>query len=86
MCLSHRKTDATFLLVLLDCSFSLDDECHPQEITLQVGFSFFLVHGVGHDKRTWFPFLSLCYFYYDKDEGVACSHNQAHMMDAIAVG
>jgi hypothetical protein len=28
---------------------------------------FLLVHGVGHDKRTWIPIFSLCYFHHDRD-------------------
>jgi hypothetical protein len=48
--------------------------------------TFLLVHGVGHDERTWFPLFSVCYFHHDKDGAVACLHNQAHTMDGIAVG
>jgi hypothetical protein len=47
---------------------------------------FLLVHGVGHDKHTWFPLFLVCYFHHDKDWAVACLHNQAHTMDGIAVG
>ena len=46
----------------------------------------FLVHGVGHDKRTWLPLFSVCYFHHDRDEAVARWHTQAHTMDGIAVG
>jgi hypothetical protein len=28
---------------------------------------FLLVHGVGHDERTWIPLFSLCYFHHEKD-------------------
>ncbi len=47
---------------------------------------FLLVHGSGHDKRTWFPLLSICYFHHEKDGDVPCSHCQSHTMDGIAIG
>jgi hypothetical protein len=28
---------------------------------------FLLVQGVGHDKQTWIPLFSLCYFHHEKD-------------------
>jgi hypothetical protein len=28
---------------------------------------FMLVHGVGHDVRTWTPLFSICYFHHQKD-------------------
>ncbi len=58
----------------------------PGKLHGKLASPFLLVHGVGHDERTWFPLFSLCYFLHDKDGGMACSHNQAHMMDGIAVG
>ncbi len=58
----------------------------PGKLHGKLALPFLLVHGVGHDKRTWFPLFSLCYFHHDKDGGVAHSHNQAHTMDGIAVG
>ncbi len=58
----------------------------PGKLHGKLASPFLLVHGVGHDKRTWFPLFSLCYFHHDKDGGMARSHNQAHMMDGIAIG
>jgi hypothetical protein len=28
---------------------------------------FLLAHGVGHDKRTWFPLFLVCYFHHEWD-------------------
>ncbi len=47
---------------------------------------FLLVHGVGHDERTWFPFFSLCYFHHEKEEDLKHSKHQAHTMDGIIIG
>ncbi len=66
--------------------FSAYDECQPRKSARKAGFSLLLVHGVGHDERTWFPLFSVCYFHHDKDKAVTRSHNQAHTMDGIAVG
>jgi hypothetical protein len=58
----------------------------PGKLHRKLASPFLLVHGVGHNKRTWFPLFSLCFFHHNKDGGVTRSHNQAHMMDGIAVG
>jgi hypothetical protein len=58
----------------------------PGKLHGKLASPFLLVHGVGHNERTWFPLFLLCYFHHDKDGGVSCSHNQAHTMDGIAVG
>jgi hypothetical protein len=47
---------------------------------------FLLAHGVGHNKRTWFPVFSICYFHHDHDRDTPCSHTQSHIMDGIAIG
>ncbi len=47
---------------------------------------FLLVHGVGHDERTWTPIFSLAYFHHDRDGDESRSHHQAHTMDGIVVG
>jgi hypothetical protein len=47
---------------------------------------FLLVHGVGHNKCTWFLLFSLCYFTHDKDGSTQGAHNQSHTMDGIAIG
>jgi len=47
---------------------------------------FLLVHGTGHDKRSWFPLLSVCYFHHERDGDVNRSHCQSHTMDGIAIG
>ncbi len=47
---------------------------------------FFLVHGLGHNERTWFPLFSVCNFHHEKDGNVPHSHCQSHTMDGIAIG
>jgi hypothetical protein len=47
---------------------------------------FLLVHGVGHNERTWIPLFSLCYFHHDRNGDLQCSKHQAHMMDGIVIG
>jgi hypothetical protein len=47
---------------------------------------FLLVHGVGHDERTWIPLFSLCYFHHVRDGDVDQSKHQAHTMDGIVIG
>jgi hypothetical protein len=58
----------------------------PGKLHGKLASLFLLVHGVGHDERTWFPLFSVCYFHHDRDGDVARSHYQAHTMDGIAVG
>jgi hypothetical protein len=43
---------------------------------------FHLIHGVGHNKWTWIPMFSLCYFHHKKDSDQQCSQHQADTMDA----
>jgi hypothetical protein len=57
----------------------------PRKLHGKLAFPFLLVHGVGHDERTWFPLFLVCYFHHDKDWGIPCSHSQAHTVDGIAV-
>jgi len=47
---------------------------------------FLLVHGVGHDERTWFHLFSVCYFHCEREGDISRSHCQAHTMDGIAIG
>ena len=47
---------------------------------------FLLVHGVGHDERTWTPLFSLCYFHHTKDGDLSRSKHQPHTMDGIIIG
>jgi hypothetical protein len=58
----------------------------PGKLHGKLASPFLLVHGVGHDERTWFLLFSVCYFHLDRDGDVARSHSQAHTMDGIAVG
>ncbi len=47
---------------------------------------FLLVHGSGHDERTWFPLFSVCYFHQVRDGDIPRSHCQSHTLDGIAIG
>jgi hypothetical protein len=47
---------------------------------------FLLVHGSGHDQRTWFPLFSVCYFHHERDGDIYRSHCQSHTLDGIAIG
>ncbi len=47
---------------------------------------FLLVHGVGHDERTWIPIFSFCFFRHDCDGDLQHSKHQAHTMDGIVIG
>ena len=47
---------------------------------------FMLVHGVGHDVRTWSPLFSLCYFHHNKDGDDSRSKHMAHTMDGVVIG
>jgi hypothetical protein len=58
----------------------------PGKFGGKLASSFLLAHGVGHDKRTWFPLFSICYFHHEWDGNVSCSHCQSHTMDGIAIG
>ena len=46
---------------------------------------FMLVHGVGHDVRTWTPLFFLCYFHHIKDNEVMRSKHMVHTMDGVIV-
>jgi hypothetical protein len=47
---------------------------------------FLLVHGIGHNVRTWTPLFSLCYFHHKKDGNNTRAKHMAHMMDGVIVG
>ena len=58
----------------------------PGKVNDGLASPFLLVHGVGHDERTWIPLFSLCYFHHTKDGDQSRSKHQAHTMDGIIVG
>jgi len=58
----------------------------PGKIHGRIASPFLLVHGVGHDERTWTPLFSLCYFHHEKDGDLKRSKHQAHSMDGIIIG
>ncbi len=39
----------------------------PGKLKGRLASPFLLVHGVGHDERTWILLFSLCYFHHEKD-------------------
>jgi hypothetical protein len=46
---------------------------------------FLLVHGVGHDERTWISLFLLCYFHHKKDGNDTHSKHMAHTMDCVVI-
>jgi hypothetical protein len=58
----------------------------PGRIHGRLASPFLLVHGVGHDERTWIPLFLLCYFHHEKDGNVKRSKHQAHTMVGIIIG
>jgi hypothetical protein len=58
----------------------------PGTYSGHLALPFLLVHGIGHDERTWIPLFSLCYFHHDKDSDQHRSKHQAHTMDGIVIG
>jgi len=58
----------------------------PGKIHGRLASPFLLVHGVGHDERTWVPLFSLCYFHHEKDGDLKRSKHQSHTMDGIISG
>jgi hypothetical protein len=58
----------------------------PGKLDSKLASPILLVHGVGHDERTWFPLFLVCYFHHNRDGDVARSHSQAHTLDGIAIG
>jgi len=58
----------------------------PSKIHGRIASPFLLVHGVGHDERTWIPLFSICYFHHEKDGDLKRSKHQAHSMDGVIIG
>jgi hypothetical protein len=48
--------------------------------------SLLLVHGIGHNERTWIPLFSLCYFHHECNGDTDWLKLQAHTMDGIVIG
>jgi hypothetical protein len=42
----------------------------PGKLCGKLASLFLLAHGVGHDERTWFPLVSVCYFHHERDGNV----------------
>ncbi len=42
----------------------------PGKLGGKLASLFLLAHGVGHDKRTWFPLALVCYFHHERDGNV----------------
>ncbi len=58
----------------------------PCKVHGHLASPFLLVHGVGHDKRTWIPLFLLCFFHHNKDSPIKRSKHQANTMDGVVVG
>ncbi len=48
----------------------------PGKIHGHISSPFLLIHGVGHDERTWIPLFSICYFHHKKDGNLKRSKHQ----------
>jgi hypothetical protein len=58
----------------------------PGTISNHLVLPFLLVHGVGHDKRTWILHFSICYFHHKRDSNQQRSQHQAHTIEGIVIG
>ncbi len=58
----------------------------PGKHSGRLAYPFLLVHGIGHDERTWIPIFSLCYFHHVRDGDADRSKLQAQTMDGIIIG
>jgi hypothetical protein len=58
----------------------------PCKVHVCLASPFLLLHGVGHNKCTWIPLISLCFFHHGKESLVKRSKHQAHTLDGIVVG
>ncbi len=52
----------------------------------RLALPFMLVHGVGHDVRTWTPLFLICYFHHQKDGNDTRSKHMAQTFDGVIVG
>jgi hypothetical protein len=58
----------------------------PSKLHGRLASPFLLVHCVGHDKHTWIPLFSLCFFHHNKDSSIKQFKHQANTLDGIVVG
>jgi hypothetical protein len=58
----------------------------PGKFKTRLASPFLLVHGVGHDVRTWIPVFSMCYFHHTKDGDLSQLKHQVHTMDGVVIG
>ncbi len=58
----------------------------PGKIHGRIASPFLLVHGVGHDERTWIPLFLICFFHHENDGDLKRSKHQAHSMDGVIIG
>ena len=58
----------------------------PGKFGRKLASLFLLIHGMGHDERTWFPLFLVCYFHHKRDGDITRSHFQTNTMDGIAIG
>jgi hypothetical protein len=58
----------------------------PGKFKDRLALPFMLVHGIGHNIRTWTPLSSLCYFHHTKNGDDTHTKHMAHTMDGVIVG
>ncbi len=57
----------------------------PGKFKDPLALPFMLVHGIGHNIRTWTPLFSLCYFHHTKNCDDMCTKHMAHTIDGVIV-
>jgi hypothetical protein len=82
--LTEKQIPRTFLFYAMTHAAQMMDAI-PGKLYGRLASPFLLVHGIGHDERTWVPLFSLCYFHNEKDRYQWQLHNQAHTLDGIII-
>jgi len=85
-CLSYRKANARAFWFYAIVHSARMMNAIPSKIHGRIASPFLLVHGVGHDERTWIPLFLICYFRHEKDGDLKRSKHQAHSMDGVIIG
>jgi hypothetical protein len=83
--LTKKQMPRTFWLYLITHAAQMMNAI-PGKHSGCLASPFLLVHGIGHDERTWIPLFLLAYFHHEKEGNVQQSKHQAHMLDSIVIG
>jgi hypothetical protein len=83
--LSEKKMPRTFWFYVITHAARMMNAI-PGKHSGCLASPFHLVHGMGHDERTWVPLFLLAYFHHKKDGDIQQSKHQTHTMDSIFIG